>query len=45
MERFTELNEEGVSIVQCTHSEKNAGYGKRIIHLLDGWVDRDEEVK
>ncbi len=42
MERFTELNKEGVTIIQCTHSEKNAGYGRRIIHLLDGWVDRDE---
>ena len=44
MEEFRKLNEEGVSVVQCTHSEKNAGYGRRIIHLLDGWVDRDEEV-
>jgi ABC-type lipoprotein export system ATPase subunit len=36
------LNEEGVTIVQVTHSEKNAGYGRRIIHLLDGWIDREE---
>jgi ABC-type lipoprotein export system ATPase subunit len=36
MELFRELNEEGVTIIQVTHSEKNAAYGKRIVHLLDG---------
>lgn len=36
MELFKELNNEGVTIIQVTHSEKNAGYGSRIIHLLDG---------
>jgi len=35
---FKELNDEGVSIIQVTHSEKNAGYGKRIINLLDGMI-------
>ena len=44
MDLFKELNGEGTTIVQCTHSEKNAGYGSRIVHLLDGWVDRDEPV-
>jgi len=24
--------------VQVTHSETNAGYGKRVIQLRDGWV-------
>ena len=43
MDLFTKLNGEGTTILQCTHSEKNAGYGDRIIHLLDGWVDRDEQ--
>lgn len=38
MELFQALNAEGVTIIQVTHSEKNAGYGKRIIHLLDGRV-------
>jgi len=38
MELFKVLNAEGVTIIQVTHSEKNAGYGKRIIHLLDGRV-------
>jgi len=35
---FKELNDEGVSIIQVTHSEKNARYGKRIINLLDGMI-------
>ncbi|MBC6489892.1 ABC transporter ATP-binding protein [Flavihumibacter stibioxidans] len=40
MELFRELNEkDGVTIIQVTHSEKNAAYGNRIIHLLDGRVD------
>ena len=38
MDLFKVLNEEGVTIIQVTHSEKNASYGKRIIHLLDGRV-------
>jgi len=33
---FQKLNEEGVTIIQVTHSEKNAKFGKRIINLLDG---------
>jgi putative ABC transport system ATP-binding protein len=33
---FKELNKEGVTIIQVTHSEKNAEYGSRIINLLDG---------
>ena len=41
MQLFKQLNEEdGVTIIQVTHSEKNAAYGKRIINLLDGRVER-----
>jgi putative ABC transport system ATP-binding protein len=40
MELFTQLNKEGVTIIQVTHSEKNAEYGKRIINLLDGMVEK-----
>lgn len=36
MELFKQLNGEGVTIIQVTHSEKNAEYGSRIINLLDG---------
>ena len=38
MELFKELNQEGVTIIQATHSESNAAYGSRIIHLLDGKI-------
>lgn len=38
MELFKQLNDEGMTIIQVTHSEKNAEYGKRIIHMLDGQV-------
>lgn len=42
MQLFKKLNEEdGVTIIQVTHSEKNAEYGKRIIHLLDGQIERE----
>lgn len=43
MELFGRINEEGVTIVQVTHSEKNAGYGSRIINLLDGRVESVSE--
>jgi putative ABC transport system ATP-binding protein len=38
MDLFTKLNKEGTTIIQVTHSEKNASYGTRVIHLLDGRV-------
>lgn len=38
MELFKQLNEEGMTIIQVTHSEKNAEYGKQIVNLLDGQV-------
>lgn len=39
MDLFKQLNEEdGVTIIQVTHSEKNAEYGNRIIELLDGQI-------
>src|SRR6201986_4864062 len=41
MELFKQLNEEGMTIIQGTHSEKNAGYGSRIVNLLDGMVVKE----
>ncbi|HEY6205328.1 MAG TPA: ABC transporter ATP-binding protein [Chthoniobacterales bacterium] len=38
MQLFQKLNAEGTTIIQVTHSEKNAGYGNRVIQLRDGWV-------
>ncbi|PQJ79284.1 ABC transporter ATP-binding protein [Polaribacter porphyrae] len=38
MELFAKLNNEGVTIIQATHSEENASYGSRIVNLLDGSI-------
>ena len=38
MELFKKLNEQGTTIIQVTHSETNASYGSRVIHLRDGWI-------
>ena len=44
MDALKKLNEEGVTIVQVTHSEKNARYAGRIVHLLDGEIEKEEAV-
>ena len=41
MDTLKELNEEGVTIIQVTHNEQLAGYGSRIIELVDGRVEAD----
>lgn len=41
MNLFKKLNADGTTIVQVTHSEKNAGYGNRIIQLRDGWIMKE----
>ncbi len=41
MELFLELNKQGTTIVQVTHSEANAAYGSRTIQLRDGWMVSD----
>jgi ABC-type lipoprotein export system ATPase subunit len=38
MQLFRKLNETGTTIVQVTHSEKNAEYSHRTINLADGWI-------
>jgi putative ABC transport system ATP-binding protein len=44
MEIFQKLNEEGITIIQVTHSEENARYGKRIVRVADGAVVEDTLV-
>jgi ABC-type lipoprotein export system ATPase subunit len=44
MELFRRLNAEGTTIVQVTHSETNAAYGRRIVRLRDGWIVGDERT-
>ena len=43
MELFRELNRQGTTIVQVTHSDANAAYGSRILQLRDGWLVSDTE--
>jgi ABC-type lipoprotein export system ATPase subunit len=38
MQLFKKLNEQGTTIIQVTHSERNAEYGHRTINLADGWI-------
>ena len=41
MSLFRDLNQQGTTIVQVTHSELNATYGTRTIELRDGWLTMD----
>jgi ABC-type lipoprotein export system ATPase subunit len=41
MELFRRLNAERTTIVQVTHSETNAGYGRRVVKMRDGWIVDD----
>ncbi len=41
MELFKQLNEQGTTIVQVTHSDANAAYGSRVIEVRDGWMTQD----
>jgi ABC-type lipoprotein export system ATPase subunit len=45
MDIFTQLNKEGMTIIQVTHSEKNAAYGDRIIKLVDGALVSDVKTE
>ena len=40
MEMMKKLNDEGTTIIQVTHDEQKAKYGKKIIHLRDGWIEK-----
>lgn len=41
MELFRELNQQGTTILQVTHSETNAAYGNRLLEVRDGWLVKD----
>ncbi len=43
MEVFKKLNEAGTTIIQVTHSEVNASYGRKIIQIADGWIEADRK--
>jgi putative ABC transport system ATP-binding protein len=42
MELFQKLNREGTTIIQVTHSEFNAGFGKRVLQIFDGRIEGKE---
>lgn len=39
MDLFERLNREGTTIIQVTHSERNAARSRRILRLRDGWME------
>lgn len=45
MDIFEKLNDEGITIVQVTHSEENALRGKRVVRIADGAVVKDEKIR
>ena len=45
MEVFKKLNESGTTIIQVTHSESNASYGRRVIQIADGWIEKSATEK
>jgi putative ABC transport system ATP-binding protein len=45
MDIFQKLNEEGITIIQVTHSEENAQRSKRIVQIADGAIVTDEATK
>src|SRR5277367_3726612 len=44
MELFKKLNDEGTTIIQVTHNERNAEYGHRIVNIADGWIEPDSRA-
>jgi putative ABC transport system ATP-binding protein len=44
MALFQQLNREGATIIQVTHSDEMAAYGDRVVNLLDGWIVGREEM-
>jgi ABC-type lipoprotein export system ATPase subunit len=44
MDLLKELNEEGMTIVQVTHSDVNARYAHRIVEMRDGWLGEQAQA-
>ena len=44
MELFQKLNRKGTTIIQVTHSEFNAGFGNRVLHIFDGRIDEPKNA-
>ena len=42
MELFQQLNEEGVTVIMITHNAEIAEYAKRVIHIFDGEIVKEQ---
>ena len=42
MQLFTALNRDGQTILMVTHEDEIAAYARRVIHMRDGKIERDE---
>jgi putative ABC transport system ATP-binding protein len=41
---FQQLNEQGITVIFVTHDPEIAEYSRRIVHIRDGLVERDETL-
>lgn len=44
MELLSGLNDDGTTIIQVTHDERVAAFGRRVVELADGWIAADRSV-
>ena len=45
MELLSGLNADGTTIIQVSHDERVAAFGRRVIELGDGWITADRAAK
>jgi ABC-type lipoprotein export system ATPase subunit len=45
MELLRGLNDAGTTIIQVSHDERVAAFGRRVIELADGWISGDRSPK
>jgi ABC-type lipoprotein export system ATPase subunit len=45
MKLLRQLNEQGTTIIQVTHDERVAAFGRRVIELGDGWITADRAAQ
>jgi ABC-type lipoprotein export system ATPase subunit len=38
------LNDNGTTIIQVSHDERVAAFGRRLIELGDGWISADKKI-
>jgi len=44
MRLLRELNAEGTTIIQVSHDERVAAFGRRVIEIADGWISADRGI-